>query len=84
MHEEFGRLRIEQIMYLAVLCDLLEEQYGETFVAMCQSVQTDIVLVCSDVPPRVAIECLVKKFETPTVSLKELLIAGMQQSQKDL
>jgi len=84
MTEEFGRLRIEQIMYLAILCDLLEEQYGEVFVQMCQEVQADIILICSDVPPRVAIECLIKKFETPTLSLKTLLIASMQQPQADV
>lgn len=84
MHEEFGRLKIEHIMYLAVMCDLLEERYGEVYVEMCASVQEDIVLCCSDVSPRMAIECLVKKFETPTLSLKTLLIAGMQQPPKDM
>lgn len=84
MTEEFGRLRIEQILYLAIMFELIEERFGNMFVAMCEDVQSDIVLICSDVPPRVAIESLVKKFETPTLSLKTLLIAGMQQPQKDL
>lgn len=84
MGEELGRLKIEQVIYLAIMCELLEERFGETFVAMCQEVQSEIVLLCSDVPLHLALDCVAKKFDDPSSSLKQRLMESMQSHKSDM
>lgn len=72
-----GKIRIERVVYLALMDELLEERYGEPFIVMCNAVQEEVVLLCSQVPLHIAIECVNQKFENPKFSIKHGLITAM-------
>lgn len=73
-----GYIKIEHVVYLALMYELIEERYGPVFIPMCNAVQEEVVLLCSQVPLDVAIACVNKKFEQSTYSIKQGLIAAMQ------
>ena len=72
-----GKMRIEHVIYLALMDELIEERYGDKFIVMCNAVQEEVVLLCSQVPLEIAIECVSKKFKHPEFSIKKGLIAAM-------
>lgn len=72
-----GKMRVEHVVYLALMYELMEERFGDNFTKMCSAVQEEMILLCNSVPMDVAIECVNKKFEHPEYSIKRNLIEAV-------
>jgi hypothetical protein len=76
--EEIGRMKATHVIYLALMCELLEERYGMQFIEMCNAVQNEIILLVGHGTLEDAMQCVKRKFEDPQYSIKQGLIDAMK------
>lgn len=77
MANQVPQLKVTEIVYVVLMCELMEERYGAQFTDMCAAVQDEMVMLVGDGELGFMIECVRKKFDDPTFSMKNALIEAM-------
>lgn len=80
--EEIGRMNIAPMVYMVLLCELLEEKYGNEFIKMTSSVQEEMIMLVGNDFQHAAI-LVARKLNDPTFSMKGELMKKMSQGRMD-
>lgn len=85
MHENLkpiGQMRVDRMVFLVLLYELLEAKYGDVFIEMANSLQHDVMLFCENVPLELAVECMTKKLQHEDYSMRDGLMSAMEKPEK--
>jgi len=74
---QYPAFKVTEIIYITLMCELIEERYGAQFAEMCAAVQNEIIMLVGGGELGFMMQCVRKKFDDPTFSIKKALIEEM-------